>query len=382
MSEFDAIRPYEDAEVAEVVARLVHDDGFADVATNVMMPSALRGSPLGRMCTQLLLRWKTRGFSSIKQCQLLMAQYLHRLIDATMEDLTISGLEGLSRGESYLFISNHRDIVLDSSLLNYFLQRADHETSRIAVGDNLLANPLAADLMRLNKSFMVERSATGTRAAFNAMQTTSAYTRSSLAEGASVWIAQREGRAKDGYDRTEPALVKMLALAYRDEGGVAALTREVKIVPVSITYEVDPCAPRKAHELYVTAVEGHYEKGAEEDVESIIEGVVGKKGRVHLEVHPPLIESFEDAEALAAELDRHIVSGLRVFPTHVECARRIAACSDEFGVIPEPDVPVSRDALSIMLRGFSACPTAERPYFLNQYANLIKNKRELGFGSR
>jgi 1-acyl-sn-glycerol-3-phosphate acyltransferase len=378
MSEFDDIRPYKDAEVAGVVSRLVQDDGFSRVATNVVMPHALHGSALGRLFTKLLLRWQTHGFSSIKQCQLLMADYLSRLVDATMEDLTMSGHEHLQIGHSYLFISNHRDIVLDSSLLNYMLHGEGHETSRIAVGDNLLSNQLAADVMRLNKSFVVERGATGARAMFNALHKTSAYTRASLEEGVSVWIAQRDGRAKDGYDRTDPALPKMLALAYRDEGGLAAMTKMSRIVPVSISYEVDPCAQFKAHELAVTAAQGHYEKHSGEDLTSMIEGVVGKKGRVHIEFHAPLEGSFDEPEELTQVLDRQIVDGLRIFPTHVEAAKQVVALGDDLGPIPQPDVAQSPSALRIMLDNLAACPEEEQPFFLSQYANLIKNRRDLG----
>ena len=381
MSEFDDIRPYEDAEVASVVSRLVHDKGFGHAATNVVMPPALHGSALGHLGTKILLLWQTRGFKTIKQCQLLMAEYFKTLIEETMEDLSIAGLENLQIGQSYLFISNHRDIVLDSSLLNYLLQNADHETSRIAVGDNLLSDPLAADLMRLNKSFMVERSATGARAMFSALQKTSAYTRASLEEGTSVWIAQRDGRAKDGYDRTDPALPKMLTLAYREEGGFATMMRKVKIVPVSVSYEVDPCALLKAHELYVTAVEGSYEKGANEDAVSIIQGVVGKKGRVHIELHPPLGCGYADAEDLTRALDQKIVDGLRVFPTHVKATQRMTVHDDHFGTIPQSDVPTSASALKLMLDALAACPTQEKPYFLCQYANLIKNRQDLAHES-
>lgn len=377
MSEFDDIRPYEDQEVADVISRLVADESFNKAATNVMMPAALQGSVVGGLLTKMLLRLQTRGFKTIKQCQLLMAEHFANLVAETMDELSIDGLQHLKQGEAYLFISNHRDIVLDSSSLNYLLHSADHETSRSAVGDNLLTNPLAADLMRLNKSFVVQRSATGTKAIFTAMLKTSRYIRASLEEGVSIWIAQREGRAKDGYDRTDPAVLKMLALAYRDEGGLTTLTEQVKIVPVSVSYEVDPCARRKAHELYVTETEGSYEKTEREDVDSIIEGVVGDKGRVHLQVHPPVQGVFDEADALARALDQSIVHGIRIFPTHVESARRLAVTDPEFGEIPEADVAVSEDALAKMSQDLEQCPEVERPYLLRQYANVIRNRKAL-----
>ena len=133
--------------------------------------------------------------------------------------------------------------------------------------------------MRLNKSFVVERSVTGNKAVYQALRRTSAYVRGSLEEGVSVWIAQREGRSKDGLDRTAPALIKMLALAHDEEmANPGDLCERVPIVPVAITYEIDPCAPRKARELYITHREGCYDKPEGEDLASIVEGMLGFKG--------------------------------------------------------------------------------------------------------
>ncbi len=275
--------------------------------------------------------------------------------------------------EHYLFISNHRDIVLDSSLLNYHLYMAGHDTSRMAVGDNLLHNELAADLMRLNKSFVVERSVSGAKAVLQVLTRTSEYIRCSLEEGVSIWIAQREGRAKDGWDRTEPAVLKMLALAHKDaDDPLNALFERCRVVPVSVSYELDPCAVKKAHELFMMATEGSYAKSAREDVESIVTGLVGAKGRVHLHYGDPVCGPFASPEAAAAALDRAIVSGLRVFPTHVEAARLLGDADLECS----PVAPIRRISQRF-LRQCRECPVYEREYLLLQYANLLRNRRAI-----
>ena len=373
MSEFDDIRPFHDSEVPAVVARVMSNPDFGRAASKLIMPGPLKDSPVGRWLTATMFKLRTRGLHTVQDCQLFIADYFAKLVEDTIEELTWSGLEHLSADGCYLFMSNHRDIVMDSSLLNYLIHQEGHDTSRMAVGDNLLTNELAADLMRLNKSFIVERSVSGAKATLNALSRTSAYIRHSLEEGVSIWIAQREGRAKDGWDRTDPALLKMLALAYKDEAeSLDALLKACVFVPVSISYELDPCALRKAHELAVVAEHGQYDKSDEEDLQSIITGLVGYKGRVHVHFGAPLQGHFDSPEALATRLDEAIVGGLRVYPTHVQAAEMLG---DE---APQAAVARHEKTAACFERQLAMCPESEREYLLLQYANTVRNRRELG----
>ena len=259
---------------------------------------------------------------------------------------------------------------MDSGLMNFAIHRAGHETSRIAVGDNLLGKPFAADLMRLNKSFVVERSVTGNKAVYQALRRTSAFIRVSLEEGESVWIAQREGRSKDGLDRTAPALIKMLALAHDGEiVNPGDFCERVGIVPVAVTYEIDPGAARKARELYITDREGSYDKPEGEDLASMVEGMLGFKGRVHLHFGERVRGDFADAEALACEMDRRIVSGLKVFPTHLHAARQ-AGLDDLPAGVPE-DARID----AVFAEQIDNCPAPHRDFLFDQYANLVRNKQ-------
>ena len=249
----------------------------------------------------------------------MVASLFETVINRTIDRLSVSGLEHLSPNQHYLFVSNHRDILMDSSLLNYLLYEAGHDTCRMAVGDNLLNNSLVADLMRLNKSFVVERSAAGARAQYRALTRTSRYMQYSLQQGISVWIAQRQGRAKDGFDRTDPALLKMLLLAYRDKGAsqspLARLLALTPIVPVSVSYELDPCAVSKAHELAVIEQRGEYVKAPDEDLNSMVQGLMGPKGRVRLAFGAP-ITAASSLEDLTDQLDQAIVANTRIYATH------------------------------------------------------------------
>jgi len=372
MQDFEGIRPYHDSEVPAVLERLVHDEDLNRAVCVFLLPRLARWFPrLAGWIIRTYLTCKTRDLTTVHDVQMFLTGYMKRLIDETMVELSVDGLDTLPVGRPYLFISNHRDIVMDSGLINFVIHHAGHKTSRSAVGDNLLGKPYAADLMRLNKSFVVARSVTGTRAVFEVLSRTSSYIRCSLEQGESVWIAQREGRAKNGFDRTDPALLKMLALAYRaNDGEFADLVRNVQIVPVAISYELDPCDLRKAHELYVRDQHGTYTKPPDEDLRSIVEGMIGFKGRVHIHFAPPVQGDFEDPESLAAEIDRLIVNGLRVYPTHVSAARRLGMDAHS---AQEP-LPAVDAAFHARLQG---CPEAERSYLLASYANVIRNRAEI-----
>ena len=373
---FDSIRPYNDDEVSKIVAEVLANEDLAKAACHLVMPKILHNTWLGEVLTRRLLKLRTSRLNSVQDVQTFLAQYFAKLVNTTCDDLTFSGMENLSSDKAYLFISNHRDIVLDSSLLNFGLYNHGLDTCRQAVGDNLLRNKLTADLMRLNKSFVVERSVSGAKAMLKALNKTSAYVRHSLEEQASVWIAQKEGRAKDGWDRTDPALLKMLALAHRDEDdALNALFDRCDILPVSVSYELDPCAGLKAHELSVVATHGQYDKAAEEDVRSIVVGLTGNKGRVHIHISAPVKGPFESPEAAAAAIDAKIVGGLRVFPTHVEACKR-KGLKDNC-VSPEAAVPINEKVMRRFIKQLRKTPLAERPFLLDQYANLVCNQQAL-----
>ncbi len=376
MQDFDAIRPYRDEEVPEVIERLVLDPDLNHAVCVFLLPGLERRLPgLAHWLVRWYLKWQSRRFRTVRDFQTFLSRHMARLIAETIAELTVDGLEALSTDQAYLFISNHRDIFMDAALVNYVIHRSGHETARSAVGDNLLGTPFAADLMRLNKSFVVERSASGTRAVFSALSRTSEYIRHSLQEGHSIWIAQRQGRSKDGFDRTDPALIKMLVLAYRsDEELFSDLVARMRIVPVAISYELDPCDRIKAHELFVTQAQGSYSKHADEDLMSIVEGMTGFKGRVHLHFAAPLEGDFADAESVALAIDRAIVSGLRVFPTQVQAAERLGVRVPCATLDPLPEVQAQFD------HRVSSCPEAERPYLLAGYANMLRNRQEFNVG--
>jgi len=372
---FAEIRPYKDEEVTVVIRRLLDNREFLDTLAAYRLGWLAKSLPgLVRPVVRHLLSREVRGVSDVKSMQLVIERYMTRMIESTTAGFTVSGLERLDPARPYLYMSNHRDITMDPAFTNYALHGGGHETARIAIGDNLLTKPWVSDLMRLNKSFIVKRSVSAPRELLAASRTLANYIQHSLLREASpIWIAQREGRAKDGVDRTEPVIIKMLSMS-RDkrEQEFGEHIRSLGIVPVAISYELDPCDALKARELYQRASAGHYEKGAQEDVASIAQGIAGNKGRVHVSFGTPLEGEFETPEAVAKEVDRQVISGYCLHPTNIYAYRRLYG-KDAYlpGELNLEQGDCSEEAFDARI---AAMPEPHRPYALGIYANAVVSK--------
>lgn len=316
---YSDIRPYQDSEVPVVLNRVASSDALAGALLKYRFP-ALPGWAAKWLTP--LLRWRLKqqlsDITTVAEFQAWMATWVTRLLDKTTTQVVVRGLEHMSPDDGNLWISNHRDIAMDPALMNYSLHRAGWPTSRIAIGDNLLGHPDVADVMRLNKSFLVKRDIQKKREKLAALMQLSNYIRHSLDDQASVWIAQREGRAKDGIDATDTAVLKMLTLHGRalKESFSESMTG-LRPVPVSIQYEWDPCDILKARELVAKARDGHYEKEEGEDTRSLLTGVSGFKGTVYVDFGTPLTpEEMASPEDMAAAIDRQIRDMAEIMPIH------------------------------------------------------------------
>lgn len=380
-SVFDDIRPYRDDEVANVLARVLADDEFIAALLRFRFPSL---PAFAHTIARPLLRWQlqrqTRAVNDIKAFQAIIESQMRHMIESTSNGLTVSGLEKLDPASAYLFVSNHRDIAMDPAFVNWVLWHNGMNTVRIAIGDNLLTKPFASDLMRLNKSFLVKRGETAPKKIYAALKQLSAYIHHSVVqEKASVWIAQREGRAKDGVDRTEEAIIKMFAISKPREQAFADFVRELNIVPVSISYEWDPCDLAKARELYHKAEHGSYQKDTHEDVQSIAAGIAGRKGRVHVSFGDVLRADFASAEAVALELDRQILGNYVLFPSNFLAASAMGQSID--GQCGYPPAAFTVDGFAVEKNLFddrlSQCPEEYRPFLLAMYANPLRSSQQL-----
>ncbi|MDT8398505.1 MAG: 1-acyl-sn-glycerol-3-phosphate acyltransferase [Pseudomonadales bacterium] len=386
MIDFEDIRPYHDSEVSLVLQGLLGGNELARALAKFRFPGLFRIFPgiFSRLVNGMLRR-ELKDVRDVRGVQVIIEKYLDKAIETTTTGLTHTGLDGLDPAKSHLFISNHRDITMDPALVNYMLYHEGFDTVQIATGDNLMKRPLLADLMRLNKSFIVKRSLHG-REKLRASQQLSAYIHYCIDHGQSVWIAQREGRAKDGVDKTESAIIKMLHMA--DRGGADGLTlgasmNALNIVPVAISYECDPCDLFKAEELHAIATTGKFVKDANSDVSSILNGMIGNKGHVHVTFGEPLTFTEDaSAEIVAETIDAQINANYKLHPINYFALEKIRGDRLDLARLGEilavDEAQLLRKQQECMRR-VEACPPAWRPFLLKMYANPLLRQMESGF---
>lgn len=381
MVDFESIRPYRDDEVAAVLDRLLADPAFLQTLLRFRFPRL--AGPLCWLLKPVIahrLRREVAGINSVDALQGKLEPYVDRVIERASDGISYSGLEQLQSGRPYLYIANHRDIVMDPAFVNYALYHAGQPTPRIAIGDNLLQKPFVGDLMRLNKSFIVQRSVSGRREKLAAYQLLSAYINHSIRnEQQSVWIAQAEGRAKDGDDRTDSAILKMFHMANKEQPFEQALA-ELHLIPVSISYEYDPCDLAKARELRIRAETGDYQKAEGEDDLSIAQGITGHKGRVHVSFGSEISQPSADAKQLALAVDAQILANYRLFPVHYLAYAQWAE-RDSSLAVPRAEDLFSAAELTTAQQQWQqrlhACPAEDRPYLIGQYARPVANHYRL-----
>ncbi|MFV8379774.1 1-acyl-sn-glycerol-3-phosphate acyltransferase [Flavobacterium sp. LB3R33] len=316
MQKFDAIRPFYDSEINEALQNVV----------NHPMMKALMNFTFPDVADEV---WKEqlRKTHSIRdfQCNFIY-QSVQKVLEKSSEGLTTSGFENLEPNTSYLFISNHRDILLDTTLLNTALFEHGLVMTASAIGDNLVKKAFLNTLAKLNRNFLVQRGLTP-REMLQSSKLLAEYIGNLLLhENRSVWIAQREGRTKDGNDETNPGVLKMLGMG-SDEKNLMDYFKKIKIVPVSISYEYDPTDALKMPQLMAEANNEVYVKEKNEDFMTILSGALGQKKRIHIHVGKVLdteieaIKTENDSSnkqivALAQVIDDAILSNYKLWPTN------------------------------------------------------------------
>lgn len=308
-NEFDEIRPYYDSEIPAAMQRMAADPLLHKVA-EFLMPN----TPFEEV--QHLFR----SIRTTEEFQKkIMYEAVYTVARKTTDGFTTDGFEHLDPNECYLFVANHRDIVLDASLLQIALVDHGMRTSEITFGSNLMKPQFVVDYGKSNKMFKVVRGA-NMRDFLTNSQLLSRYMRGKIERKEdSVWIAQRNGRTKNGIDATDQGIIKMFAMS--GSGNVLESIESLHIVPVAISYQIEPCDSLKAHELYFSR-KGPYVKSPMEDLNSIITGILQPKGKVHMQIMPCINERLKSLEKLTknelykgvAELiDEEISAGYKLY---------------------------------------------------------------------
>ena len=372
---FDDIRPFNDSEVDTYIPLLIQDAYFQHILEYIYkVPEKIEQAKL--------------ELSQIHTVKDLQYKFVYKLVEdlilkPSTDGLTSSGLENLDRNKSYLFISNHRDIILDSAILNYLIVHEGMNTAEIAIGNNLLIGKWIEYAVKLNRAFVVHRNLPS-RELLMASKKLSEYIRRDITiENTSVWIAQREGRTKDGNDKTQIALLKMLNLSNINE--FAEGFKELQIVPLSISYEIEPCGISKVDELYKRQTEG-FEKTQEDDLRSMGHGLVNPKGKVHFTFGEPItgqIDSFdkestisEQIEKLANYIDKQIYLNFKLWPNNYIAEDLLNKSSDNSSRYTEDQYNKFCILLEKAIEEIPGDAETIRFMFLQMYVNPLLNQRK------
>lgn len=315
------IAPIEDKDVKQTIQEILVDPGFIH-AVKYILPDIDWGEFSAEM---------SRYNSKFDFQSRMIAPTVWGIARRTASSLTASGWANLIDGKSHLIISNHRDIVLDAGLLNILLNEKGFPTTEIAIGDNLLIHPWIEKLVRLNKSFLVKRGVS-VRQMLEVSGHLSEYIHYTINEKKeSVWLAQREGRAKDSNDRTQESLLKMLALSPKS-GTFAEHLKELNVVPLSISYEYDPCDYLKAMEFQLKRDNPNFKKTQRDDLLNMEIGLLGFKGNIHFRFGREINGQLDDVSsrnrkeqpgAVAQIIDNEIHSNYQIFPCNYIAFDRI-----------------------------------------------------------
>lgn len=376
--DYSDIAPYDDSVFKTKMASLVKDPGFLH-AVYYTMPKEDVPDLIGEM---LKIDNKYDFQHEV------MFPFLEMLAKTTTAGISIGGVKYYNPALNYVFITNHRDIVLDASFLNLAFMRREMPTSEVAIGNNLLVFDWINDLVRLNKSFIVKRN-TGLREGLMAAKKLSSYIHHAILDKhESVWIAQREGRAKDSSDRTQEALIKMLAIS--GQGSFMDRLKEINLMPVSISYEFDPNDYLKAREFLLKRRNPNFKKSQRDDLFSMETGLLQFKGHVHFQLTPRInprldqLGEFPDnntsARYVGALIDQAIHRSYEIFPINYVAFDLLHHCNRFSGkYTPEQRVEVERYFNNQLNKVDVPDVTPdERAFMLEMmlvmYANPLKNK--------
>jgi 1-acyl-sn-glycerol-3-phosphate acyltransferase len=370
--DFEDIRPYYDHEAREVMQKIKLDPLFLQLARYIW-PGMTQEEAFA----------KADKVTNNMSFQLeFMHQAIRVIVERSSTGLTSSGFENIDPNQAYLYIANHRDILLDSAILQILLVEHGFKTSEITFGDNLKQGGFIDDFGKLNRMFTVKREGNA-RELYDISQKLSAYIRHTILEkNVSVWIAQRNGRTKDGNDLTQTGLIKMLNLSGKK--GFSENMKELKIVPLSISYEYEPCDDLKIQETYLSSLHSKYVKSPGEDLKSIVTGVQQPKGRIHLAIGKPIDLEFNEIDKVSNEnektkllvnlIDEQLYQNYKLWPVNFIAADLLddtTTYSSHYTLTEKENFINYINERIIKLKGE---PDVLFNLFVRMYANPVKNK--------
>lgn len=373
---FDDIRPYYDFEVKEAVNRILQSN---------KIPSLLSSFFSKQEIIQIVEKLHT--IETVYDFQIgVIVDILNKLNLSLVSEITCDNISQLDRNKGYLFISNHRDIVLDPSFLALTLKDHGFQTQEVAIGNNLLIEPWIADIFKLNKSFIVRRDLQG-RELLHSSKMVSSYIRSVIERNSNVWIAQREGRAKDGNDLTQASVLKMLNLGACNKN-IRESFASLNIVPLAISYEYDACDVLKAKELFRNSNNCKSTKSTYDDLLSMKYGLIGKKGKINYSFAKPLtLETLPNAsdlnefyDILAEKIDTEIHSNFKLYSSHYisyDLLNETTRFSDKYSEVEKHEfLNIIDKKIKQLVPEFTENIEFKKLIY-SQYSNILKNHLSL-----
>ena len=376
LTEFNDIAPFNDEETAAALTRLANHPNVPWISRFIFPDKP-----------ETFLAEVMRGIKTVDEFQAtIMSKAVEWVIHTTIKEFTCNGLDNVRQlGSKFLAMSNHRDIILDPAILQLVLIKAGLPETQICVGDNLLKQKSVELLIRSNRMIKVIRGISA-RELYLSSQQLSRYIRESITSGhSSVWIAQRQGRTKDGMDTTEQGLLKMLDMS--GTKGFVENFKEIHIVPISMSYEYEPCDILKAREILISRSQ-KYQKRELEDLESIIVGIKQQKGNVHMNIDTPISEEeiVEAAECdkndryqkMRFAVDRRVINGYKLWKTNYmayDWVNHTTKYSDHYD---KADMEAFRAYVAGQLKVVETTLDQNelRDIFLHIYSNPVLNKEQ------
>ena len=376
-AEFENMRSFQDSEVRGAIKTLLNDPSFVKIVRKMV-----KGVPIWA------LKLYTMRFNTVNGFQTGMIYPILKKILRTATTGFSADFDALPKGrEDFIYLSNHRDIVLDSAFLDYVLLLGNKYSVEIGIGNNLLIHPWIETLVRLNRSFVVNRSATAAEL-LESSQQLSRYIRFEIEDQKRpVWLAQREGRAKDSNDRTQKSVLKMLAMSGPDDMSISQRLQSLHICPLTISYEYDPCDWLKAAEFQMKRDNPGFKKSKQDDLINMKTGIWGYKGHMHYQVAQPIdneIAALDESvprnqflDQVAAIIDKHIFKGYRIYPCNRVALDMLNGDNSQSAYYTEQDKKEFQEYLDGQL-GKIKIPNPDWEYLkeriLTMYANPLINQ--------
>lgn len=312
---FNEIRPYRNDEIPDAMNRIADNELLSQVASYIYPDKSLED-----------VRAFLRNIKTIYEFQhSIMWPAINWIVKNTIKSIIDSGMEFIDKNKSFLFVSNHRDIVLDAMILQMLLDSHNFNTCEITFGSNLMMNQFIVDIGKSNKMFKTERPSNNMREFAQKSQQLSEYIRHTIKNGTSVWIAQRNGRTKDGFDKTDQGLITMFSMSGNRNDLISNIS-ELNITPIAISYEIEPCDILKTREMFVKRKNGEYVKKPMEDLNSILTGIKQYKGNIDIKICEPItredLEPYKELNKrdiiknIATIIDEKIYKAYKLFPNN------------------------------------------------------------------